>query len=110
LRLLPDPVASKASHDASPARDPRDVYQLVTADGRGEYDVRDLLDCIIDAGSLEEFRADYAQTLVTGYAKLNGRPAGIIANQRCRTKTSQGELQIGGVLYGDASLKAARFD
>lgn len=109
IALLPDPVASKASHAISPTRDPHDVYQLVTADGRGEYDVRDLLDCIIDAGSLEEFRADYAQTLVTGYAKLNGRPAGVIANQRCRTKTSQGELQIGGVLYGDASLKAARF-
>ena len=107
IALLPDRPASKTG--AEPARDPHDLYSIVSSDGRGEYDVRDLLNCIIDAGSFQEFKADYARTLVTGYARINGESVGIVANQRCRTKTTQGELQIGGVLYGDASLKAARF-
>ena len=47
-----------------------DLYDIVSADGRGEYDVRDLLNCIIDAGSLQEFKPDYARTLVTGYARI----------------------------------------
>ncbi len=107
IALLPDRPASKTG--VEPARDPYELYSIVSPDGRGEYDVRDLLNCIIDAGSFQEFKAEYARTLVTGYAHINGAPVGIVANQRCRTKTTQGELQIGGVLYGDASLKAARF-
>ena len=107
IGLLPDRPATKTG--AEPTRDPKDVYNIVSADGRGEYDVRDLLNCIIDAESLQEFKPDYARTLVTCYAHINGEPVGIVANQRCRTKTVQGELQIGGVLYGDAALKAARF-
>jgi 3-methylcrotonyl-CoA carboxylase beta subunit len=95
--------------EVAPQRDPQDVYDLVPADGRGEYEVRELLDCIVDAGSLQEFRAAYGKTVVTGYARIGGLPAGIIANQRCRSKSAQGELQIGGVLYGDATEKAARF-
>lgn len=95
--------------EVAPQRDPQDVYDLVPADGRGEYEVRELLDCIVDAGSLQEFRAAYGKTVVTGYARIGGLPAGIIANQRCRSKSAQGELQIGGVLYGDAAEKAARF-
>lgn len=107
IAMLPDRPAQKIGCD--PARDPMDVYKIVSADGRGEYDVRDLLSCIVDAESFQEFRPDYARTLVTGYALINGVSVGIVANQRCRTKTSQGELQIGGVLYGDAAEKAARF-
>jgi 3-methylcrotonyl-CoA carboxylase beta subunit len=107
IALLPGRLSAKSGPE--PAREINDVYNIVSADGRGEYDVRDLLDTIIDAGSFQEFKPDYARTLVTGYAHINGEPVGIVANQRCRTKTTQGELQIGGVLYGDASLKAARF-
>ncbi len=107
IAMLPDRPMQKIGCD--PARDPKDAFNIVSADGRGEYDVRDLLSCIVDAGSFQEFRPDYARTLVTGYALINGVSVGIVANQRCRTKTSQGELQIGGVLYGDAAEKAARF-
>ncbi len=107
LGLLPERPASRSGLD--PRRNPEDVYSLVPADGRGEYDMREVLDCIVDAGSLQEFQAEYGKTLVTGYARINGMPTGIVANQRCRSKSAHGEVQIGGVLYGDAAEKAARF-
>jgi 3-methylcrotonyl-CoA carboxylase beta subunit len=107
VALLPDPPNSVIGAD--PRRKPEDVYSLVPADGRGEYDVREVLDCIVDADSVQEFQADFAKTVFTGYVRIHGQAAGIVANQRCRSKSAQGEVQIGGVLYGDAAEKAARF-
>jgi 3-methylcrotonyl-CoA carboxylase beta subunit len=112
VELMPDPVGTVSSATASrpkPARDPQDLYGIVPADGRGEYDVRDLLACVIDAGSLQEFRPEFGRTVVTTYAKIDGYSVGIVANQRQRSKTAKGEIQVGGVMYGDASEKAARF-
>ena len=62
------------------------VYDIVPADGRSEYDVRDVLACIVDGDSLQEYKAEYGQTLVTAFAKIGGHPVGIVANQkhRCR--------------------------
>ena len=88
---------------------PDDLYQLVSADGRGEYDARDLLACVVDAGSLQEYRAEYGPTVVTAYARIGGRPVGVVANQRRQCRSASGEIQIGGVLYGDSAEKAARF-
>lgn len=82
---------------------------MVSANGRGEYDVRHVLECLVDAGSIQEFRAEYGRTLVTAMVRIGGRPAGVVANQRQRCKSGTGELQIGGVLYGDSAEKAARF-
>jgi acetyl-CoA carboxylase carboxyltransferase component len=92
-----------------PSRSAEDLYDIVPGDGRGEYDVRDLLACILDAESFQEFKPDFGKTVVTGYAKIEGYPIGIVANQRQRSKTASKEIQIGGVLYGDAAEKAARF-
>lgn len=107
IGLLPQKSVKRDAKE--PTRDPQDLYSIVPADGRGEYDVRDLLQCIVDAGSLEEFQADFGRTVVTAYVRIHGVPAGVIANQRKRSQTAQGEVQIGGVLYGDAAEKAARF-
>jgi acetyl-CoA carboxylase carboxyltransferase component len=93
----------------APARNPEDLYRIVPADGRGEYDVRDVLACLADAGSVQEFRADFGRTLVTAFVRIGGRPAGMVASQRKRCRTAAGEVQIGGVLYADSAEKAARF-
>ena len=85
------------------------IYDLVPADGRGEYDVRDVLACIVDDDSLQEYKAEFGQTLVTAFAKIGGHAVGIVANQKQRCRTAGGELQIGGVIYPDAADKAARF-
>ena len=85
------------------------VYDIVPADGRGEYDVRDVLAAIVDADSQQEYKADYGESVVTTFARIGGRPVGIVANQKRHHKSATGELQIGGVLYPDAADKAARF-
>src|SRR5207248_3122474 len=82
---------------------------LVSPDGHTEYDARDLLACIIDADSMSEYKADYGKSLVCAYASIGAINVGIVANQRIRTKSPKGELQIGGVIYHDSADKAARF-
>jgi len=93
----------------APERDPQELYKIVPADGRAEYNVHDVLACLVDDGSLQEYRAEYGRTLVTALARIGGRPAGIVASQRQRCRGGSGEVQIGGVLYGDSAEKAARF-
>ena len=90
-------------------RDPADVYNLVSADGRKEYDARELLKCVVDAGSMSEYKADYGKTLVCTYARLGGTPVGIVANQRTRAKSKKQGIQIGSVIYTESADKAARF-
>ena len=97
--------AAEEGNDSSGQR----LYDLVPADGRGEYEVRDVLTCLVDDGSLQEYKSEFGLTLVTAFAKIGGHPVGIVANQKRRCRTVGGELQIGGVIYPDAADKAARF-
>ncbi len=85
------------------------VYDLAGVDGRSEYDLRDLLASVVDRGSMQEYKAEYGQTLVTAYAKIGGQPVGIIGNQHKRCHSKKQGLQIGGVIYSDSAAKAARF-
>lgn len=106
IELLP-PSGCKLSH-GGPSREPNEMERIVGAE-RTEFDVRDVISCIVDADSIQEFRANYGTTLVTAFAKIAGRPVGIVANQCRRCKSATGELQIGGVLYADSAEKGARF-
>ncbi|MEM7473556.1 MAG: carboxyl transferase domain-containing protein [Planctomycetota bacterium] len=93
----------------APERDANDLYDIVSSDGRKEYDARDVLACVVDGESIQEYKQYYGQTLVTCYAKIGGRSVGVIANQRQRTKSAQGGIQVGGVVYAESADKAARF-
>jgi 3-methylcrotonyl-CoA carboxylase beta subunit len=94
---------------ASPARPGTDLYDLVSPNSRDEYEVRQVLDCIVDAGSWDEYKSEYGQTLVCGTARLGGFPIGIVANQHHRVRPADGPIQFGSVLYVDSAEKAARF-
>src|SRR5207248_7102094 len=96
-------------HLSNPAKDPDTVYDLVSFDGQKQYDTRDLLATVIDADSLDEYKADYGKTLVTAYARIGGRAVGIVANQRLQVRTKKEGIQMGGVIYPDSADKAARF-
>jgi 3-methylcrotonyl-CoA carboxylase beta subunit len=112
LRRLVDTIArdqTRVDHAAKPARLAADWSDLLQTNGRPEYDVRDILACILDEGPFDEYKAEYGQTLVCGYGKLGGISVGIVANQRKRCKPAQGPLQYGGVIYADSADKAARF-
>ena len=92
-----------------PAKNPDSVYDLISFDGQKNYDARDLLATIVDENSLDEYKADYGKTLVTAYARINGRPVGIVANQRVQVRTKKEGIQMGGVIYSESADKAARF-
>jgi acetyl-CoA carboxylase carboxyltransferase component len=118
VALLPEAVSN-----ASPARTGRalpadkskaaknadTIYELISFDGQKNYDARDLLATIIDANSMSEYKADYGKTIVTAYARINGHPVGIVANQRLQVRTRKEGIQMGGVIYSDSADKAARF-
>lgn len=106
--LPPDPITLEET-DAEPKHLPHHIYDFFDPDGKKPYDVQELLDCIVDKDSMHEYKAEYGKTIVTVYAKIQGIPVGIVANQRMQTQTGRGEIQIGGVLYAESADKAARF-
>jgi 3-methylcrotonyl-CoA carboxylase beta subunit len=110
---LPEAEASKKNGAKKkfpgPAKKPEAVYDLISLEGQKQYDARDLLASIIDADSLDEYKADYGKTLVTAYARIGGHSVGIVANQRHQVRTKKAGIQMGGVIYSDSADKAARF-
>jgi acetyl-CoA carboxylase carboxyltransferase component len=94
---------------APPARPGTDLYDIVSPNSRDEYEVREVLDCLVDAGSFDEYKAEYGQSLVCGTARIGGFPVGIVSNQHHRVRPAEGPIQFGGVLYVDSAEKAARF-
>lgn len=92
-----------------PAFPPEDLYGLVPPDLQQPYDMREVIARLIDADSWTEYKAGYGQTLITGYARIDGWSVGIVANQRLIVRSRQGEMQVGGVIYSDSADKAARF-
>jgi acetyl-CoA carboxylase carboxyltransferase component len=91
------------------ARPGTDLYDVVDPDPRKDYEVRDVLDCIVDANSFVEYKAEYGQSVVCGTARIGGFPVGIVANQHHQVRPASGPIQFGGVLYVDSADKAARF-
>ncbi|MGQ5515085.1 acyl-CoA carboxylase subunit beta [Halococcus saccharolyticus] len=90
-----------------PRADPRDppdcdatISEIVPDDPRKPYDVTAVIDGIVDEGSFFEIHSAYVRNLVTGFARMDGRPVGVVANQPC---VNAGTLDI------EASQKGARF-
>ncbi|MCH7687285.1 MAG: acyl-CoA carboxylase subunit beta, partial [Planctomycetes bacterium] len=97
------------SESTNPKRNPEEIYDLFPTDPQQEYEVRDLLDCIVDAGSFQEYKAEFGKTMICGYARIGGFPVGIVTNQHHPEKTETAGLQFGGVIYHDGADKTARF-
>ncbi len=110
---LPPPQKPKVSISAAtePARPTTDLYQILPDDHRATYDARAMLDCIFDAGSFDEFQADYAQEMIVGHARICGISVGIIANNRgLLPPTSPGKPpRFGGIIYTESAEKTAYF-
>lgn len=86
-----------------------DIYGLFPADRTKPYDTYEILARILDGSELDEYKAGYGKTIITGYARIDGWAVGIVANQRSVVKTAKGEMQVGGVIYSDSADKATRF-
>ena len=99
----------KHSEIKSPKLNTKSLYGLLPKNRTQPYDTYSLLDHIVDEGSMDEYKKEYGQTLITSYAKIEGWSVGVIVNQRKIVKSKTGEMQFGGVIYGDAADKATRF-
>jgi 3-methylcrotonyl-CoA carboxylase beta subunit len=93
----------------APARSEEDVYGICSAENNKQFDIHDVINCIVDKDSFDAFKNDYGKTIVCGYARVDGWAVGIVANQRKLLKSGKGEIQMGGVIYNDSADKAARF-
>ncbi len=104
------PQAGFQRSESAPPKFPIDeIYGCLPKERTQPYDTYALLDHLVDEDSLDEYKKEYGQTLITTYAKIEGWSIGIVANQRNVVKNKKGEMQFGGVIYGDAADKATRF-
>ncbi len=101
------PYRREAATD--PSRPVEDIYDIVSIDTQAQFDVRDVIDCIADADSFQEYKSEYGLTLICGYARIGGFPVGIVANQHQQARTPSKGYQFGGVIYDDGADKASRF-
>ncbi len=92
-----------------PAKTQEELYGLFPADRVKPYDMLDIIERLVDNSEFEQYKEGYGQTLICGYARIDGWSVGIVANQRKVLRTKKGEMQMGGVIYSDSADKAARF-
>jgi acetyl-CoA carboxylase carboxyltransferase component len=106
---LPKPAVVPV--EASDALRPGDeLYDIIPEDHRQPYDVRRLLECLLDGGHLDEFQADYAKEMITGHARICGIQVGVIANHRGMVRMPGGKPpRFGGIIYTESAEKAAYF-
>jgi acetyl-CoA carboxylase carboxyltransferase component len=109
---LPAKASSRVSvmDPREPKRPPTDLYDILPADHRAPYDARDMLNCILDQDSFDEFQADYAKEMIVGHARLRGINVGVIANNRGFIPGAPGKApRIGGIIYTESAEKTAYF-
>ncbi|SUZ49861.1 uncharacterized protein METZ01_LOCUS2715 [marine metagenome] len=92
-----------------PQFSPNELIGLFHPENPGQYDVREIISRIVDDSDFSEFKMTYGKSLVCGTARIGGMSIGIVANQRKISRTEQGEMQMGGVIYSDSADKGARF-
>jgi 3-methylcrotonyl-CoA carboxylase beta subunit len=95
LSLAPKELPWEVAAPEAPAADPSELYGLIPADFREQVDPRELIARIVDGSRFHEFKALYGETLVCGFARIEGCPVGILANN--------------GVLFGESAAKGAHF-
>jgi len=120
LRALVDKIGHSrgAPFDRKAAEPPayaaEEIYGIFSSDPARQYDMRDVIARIVDGSRFDEYKAEYGQTLVCGYARVGGWAVGIVANQKKNVTvaapgTGEKRMEFGGVIYTEAADKAARF-
>jgi 3-methylcrotonyl-CoA carboxylase beta subunit len=120
LRAVVDKIGhpARAPFDYKPATQPKhsgdEIYGIFSADAGKQYDMREIIARIVDKSEFEEYRPEYGQTLLCGYARIGGWSVGIVANQKksvtvAAPGTGDKRIEFGGVIYTESADKAARF-
>ena len=92
-----------------PSKDVKELYGILPDNREKPYDMRDIIERLVDQSDFEEYKKGYGQSILCGLARVDGWAVGIVANQRKVVKSKKGEMQFGGVIYSDSADKAARF-
>lgn len=92
-----------------PKLNPEEIFGILPESRAEQYDMMEIIKRMVDDSEFDEYKAGYGQSLITGYARVDGWAVGIVANQRKLVKTKKGEMQFGGVIYSDSADKATRF-
>jgi len=108
----PTPFSHVASRE--PLYPASEIYGAFSNDPGKQYDMREIIARIVDGSEFEEYRAEYGETLLCGYARIGGWAVGIVANQKKHVQTlargsDQKRIEFGGVIYTESAEKAARF-
>ncbi|MCB0643164.1 MAG: acyl-CoA carboxylase subunit beta, partial [Phaeodactylibacter sp.] len=94
---------------APPKENPAEIYELFPENTAKPYQSIEVLNRLVDDSKLTEYKKGYGKTIICAYARIDGWSVGIVANNREVIKTTEGEMQFGGVIYSDSADKAARF-
>jgi len=104
-----DKAGYNHTKSVKPKENPEDIYGILPKKRSDQYDMHKIIERLVDGSEFEEYKEGYGQTIITGYARIDGWAVGIVANQRKIVKTKKGEMQFGGVIYSDSADKATRF-
>jgi len=110
----PDPPVFSRTASREPLFPAEEIYGIFSKEAAKQYDMRELIARIVDGSEFEEYRAEYGETLLCGFARVGGWAVGIVANQKKHVQTlapgsDQKRIEFGGVIYTESAEKAARF-
>ena len=92
-----------------PQKNSEDVIRILPDSREKSYNTIEIIEHLVDDSKFQEYKRGYGETILCGYARIDGWSVGIVANQRKLVKNKKGEMQFGGVIYSDSADKAARF-
>ena len=93
----------------APKENEDEIFGILPKERNTPYDMLEIIKRLVDKSEFDQYKQGYGQTILTGYARIEGWAIGIVANQRKLVKTKKGEMQFGGVIYNDSADKATRF-
>jgi acetyl-CoA carboxylase carboxyltransferase component len=110
----PNPPIFSHSRLKEPLYSINELYGIFSGNPAKQYDMREIIARLVDGSEFEEYRAEYGETLLCGYARIGGWAVGIVANQKKHITTNaphsdQKRIEFGGVIYTESAEKAARF-
>ncbi len=110
----PNPPIFNHARPHEPLYSGEEIYGIFSSDPGKQYDMREIIARIVDGSEFDEYRSEYGETLLCGYARIGGWAVGIVANQKKHVQTlargsDQKRIEFGGVIYTESAEKAARF-
>jgi acetyl-CoA carboxylase carboxyltransferase component len=104
-----DKAGFSKSESFPPKENEDDIFGILPKERNAQYDMLEIIKRLVDNSEFEQYKEGYGQTIITGYARIDGWAVAIVANQRKLVKTKKGEMQFGGVIYNDSADKSTRF-